>query len=99
MQRLLYLRGVTTLELDEGRCKGCRTCTRVCPHGVLEVDGGRARIVVRDACMECGACARNCSTGALSVDSGVGCASALMRSAITGSDEVCCGPNDGASCC
>ncbi len=98
MRRLTYLKGVTTLEQDPGRCKGCRTCTRVCPHGVLAMAGGRAVIAVRDACMECGACARNCPEGALSVDTGVGCAAALIKASLGGKQEACCGPECGPSC-
>jgi hypothetical protein len=42
--------------------------------------------------MECGACQLNCPTGALKVDSGVGCAYAIIWSALTGRDDLsCCG--------
>jgi ferredoxin len=43
-----------------------------------------------DACMECGACAMNCPTGAISVEAGVGCAAAVIMSALRGDKQVCC---------
>lgn len=80
MKDYKYVSGVATLELDESKCTGCGTCTKVCPHRVLEVTGGKAKIVDKDACMECGACALNCPAAALSVRPGVGCASAIIVS-------------------
>lgn len=82
---------VNTLEYDETKCTGCRTCTEVCPHRVFEMDQGKASLARREACMECGACALNCSAGAISVDSGVGCAAAMIWSALRGKKEVSCG--------
>ena len=73
-----HIDGVVTLRLDDGKCTGCGECTRVCPHGVFEMQRSKARIVRRDACIECGACANNCPPGALSVDAGVGCATAML---------------------
>jgi NAD-dependent dihydropyrimidine dehydrogenase PreA subunit len=91
---LRYLRNVVTLKYNDARCIGCGRCIDVCPHAVFVMDGKRARIVDRDACMECGACAKNCPTMAVSVDSGVGCASALIKGALTGANvncDCCCG--------
>ena len=90
MSRTEYLRDVVTLELDEGKCSGCRTCTEVCPHGVWAIEHKRARIVARDSCMECGACATNCADGAISVRSGVGCASAVINGAFGRKADCCC---------
>lgn len=96
MQKMRYIDNVVTLRLDETTCIGCGMCPRVCPHGVLELSGGKARIVLRDLCMECGACARNCPVAALSVKAGVGCASAIIHSWLTGEEPNCdCG---GSSC-
>jgi len=86
---LRYIEGVVTLELDRSACNGCRMCTMVCPHGVFEMVEGRARIADRDACIECGACVRNCAAGALSVDPGVGCAAAVIKGWLTGSEPTC----------
>ena len=49
--------------------------------------------------MECGACQQNCPTGAISVESGVGCAEAMIWSALTGRKEVTCGCDESSSCC
>ena len=98
MAELRYLRGVVSLKLDDEKCTGCGMCLSVCPHAVFEVASGEARIVDRDACMECGACALNCPAEALSVQSGVGCAAAVINSALRGT-EACCGPSDDEPCC
>jgi NAD-dependent dihydropyrimidine dehydrogenase PreA subunit len=89
---LCYLPDVATLELDEDRCNGCRVCQEVCPHGVFVMEDRKARIVDLDACIECGACAINCQPGALTVHAGVGCASAIIKGWLTGSEPTCdCG--------
>ncbi len=82
MLELRYLKNVTTLRLDAERCTGCRMCQKVCPHAVFGFENSRALIRRRDACMECGACARNCRDGAITVQAGVGCANAVINSAI-----------------
>ena len=85
-----YLVNVTTLELREHRCTGCGMCVGVCPHAVLVMDNGRARIDERDACMECGACAKNCPADAIYVQAGVGCAQAVINSALGRKNASCC---------
>jgi len=92
MSSLRYLTNVVTLQLDEQKCIGCGLCSVVCPHGVLEVADRKARIIDRDACIECGACAGNCPVEALRVNAGVGCASAIIHSWLTGEEPNCdCG--------
>jgi len=90
MERFAYLRDVVTLALDQDKCVGCGICLIVCPHEVLSMNNGNVRIENRDLCMECGACARNCPTEAVSVQAGVGCAAAVINSALG---------RDGSSCC
>ncbi len=90
MGKLVYLRNVVTLQLDQGTCCGCAMCTAVCPRGVFEMSRKRARIADRDSCIECGACARNCPEGAVSVQVGVGCASAVINSALGRTSACCC---------
>jgi len=49
-------------------------------------------LCARNACIECGACARNCPVTALTVKAGVGCASAIIHSWLTGEEPNCdCG--------
>jgi len=92
-----YLKNVTTLAYDIEKCEGCGLCAEVCPHGVFEVKGKRARIVDRDSCMECGACVMNCPAEAIAVNAGTGCAAAIILSWFTGK-EPSCGCGD-VECC
>ena len=90
MGRLVYLRDVVTLKLVEGKCVGCGMCLSVCPHAVLKLIDGNIEIRDRDACMECGACTQNCPVKAVSVRSGVGCAAAVINSALGRKSSSCC---------
>jgi NAD-dependent dihydropyrimidine dehydrogenase PreA subunit len=105
MDRLIYLRDVVTLRLDQKKCTGCGICLLVCPHAVLSLTNGKIQIVNRDACMECGACAKNCPVEALGVRSGVGCAAAVINSMLGRKEASCCctidsneKPGDRAEC-
>ena len=93
-----YLKNVATLELNTGRCLGCGRCREVCPHAVFAMDENfKARIKDKDACMECGACAKNCPVRAITVESGVGCALAIIKGMLTGTEPSCgCSDDD---CC
>ncbi|MBW2303685.1 MAG: 4Fe-4S binding protein [Deltaproteobacteria bacterium] len=82
MANLIYLKDVVTLSLDEGKCTGCGMCLVVCPQEVLVRQNGKVWIGNRDACMECGACMRNCPFGAITVEAGVGCAAAVINTAL-----------------
>ncbi len=90
MGQLIYLKDVVTLELDHKKCVGCGMCALVCPHAVLGMNDGYAQIENRDACMECGACARNCPTEAVTVQAGVGCATAVINTALGRDSSSCC---------
>jgi NAD-dependent dihydropyrimidine dehydrogenase PreA subunit len=90
MGRLIYLKDVVTLSLNEEKCAGCGTCAVVCPHKVFRLNNGKVAIVDRDACMECGACATNCPTEAITVQSGVGCAAAVINAALGRNNSSCC---------
>ena len=98
MAGLRYLEDVVTLRFDVEKCTGCQLCTMVCPHGVFEMDGNRARIVDLGACMECGACQRNCAFGAIDVKSGTGCAAAIIASWFN-NGVVECGPGGAGPAC
>ena len=90
---------VNTLAYDASLCVNCGMCIAVCPLGVFAMGAEAVAVARPEACMECGACQQNCPTGAVKVDSGVGCAYALIRSALTGKSESnCCGDND-TTCC
>jgi ferredoxin len=90
MKQLTYLKDVTTLKVFEEKCVGCGMCMTVCPHEVLNLPNGKVQIVNRDACMECGACAQNCPTNAIAVKAGVGCAAAVINSALGRKKAACC---------
>jgi NAD-dependent dihydropyrimidine dehydrogenase PreA subunit len=80
-----------TLVYDSALCNGCGFCVSVCPHNVFEMDGRVAKLANPHACMECGACQINCVTQAITVESGVGCAAAMIQSALKGQKEPGCG--------
>jgi len=84
-----YLKNVVTLELNADKCIGCGMCEIVCPHRVFGIEARKAVMRDKDACMECGACALNCPVQAITVESGVGCAEAIIRGALTGSEPSC----------
>jgi NAD-dependent dihydropyrimidine dehydrogenase PreA subunit len=91
MKRLIYLKNVVTLKLNEEKCIGCGACVEVCPHAVIGMNGvNRAGIQDRDACIECGACSRNCPTEAVSVQAGVGCAAAVINTMLGRDPSSCC---------
>jgi ferredoxin len=90
MRRFIYIRDVTTLRLDPEKCVGCGMCLEVCPHEVFMKTNGRVSVTERDACMECGACMINCPTGAVTVSAGVGCAAAVINSALGRTSSSCC---------
>ena len=92
-----HLENVTTLSFSAGACTGCGKCTEVCPHGVFDMDGGKARVAQKDLCMECGACAVNCPANAIEVNAGVGCAAAIVKSWFSGKKPTC-GCSDSGCC-
>ncbi len=89
---LRYLEDVVTLQLDVEACNGCGMCAIVCPHGVFDIQEGKAVIVDLNACIECGACAINCPVEAIRVQTGAGCASGVLLG-LLGRDNEC------SSCC
>lgn len=78
-----------TLKFDPDKCVNCDMCIIVCPHAVFARNGD-VYVDSHDDCMECGACLLNCPTDAIEVDAGVGCAAAMMWSAIKGEKEESC---------
>lgn len=95
-----YLKNVARLKLDIDKCTGCGKCVEVCPHQVFAKRNRKVEIIDKDRCMECGACAVNCPLHALEVKPGVGCASAIIKSWLTGSEPSCgCSSDDSSGCC
>ncbi len=90
MKSLIYLKDVVTLQLDHDKCVGCGMCLIVCPHAVFSMNNGKARVENRDACMECGACAQNCPAEVVRVQAGVGCAAAVINTALGRESSSCC---------
>lgn len=99
---LKYLTNVATLTLNREACTGCGMCLIVCPHRIFGMEDRKAAIKDRDLCMECGACMMNCPEGAITVEKGVGCANAIIRGKLKGTEPDCgCGGSNGSgsSCC
>jgi ferredoxin len=59
------LHAQTRLALLRERCNGCGLCVRLCPLGVLALDGDCAHIEHPEACIACAACAIQCPHEAL----------------------------------
>jgi len=98
MRKFYYLKDVVTLRLDHDKCTGCGMCMKVCPHAVFELMDKKAVIADRDACMECGACALNCPVEALQVKAGVGCAAAVIKGRLSGTQPTCGGTDVSCQC-
>lgn len=94
-----YLKNVSSLLLNEKACTRCGMCLNVCPHNVLAKQADKIAIVDKDACMECGACVKNCPFAALSVQYGVGCAAAVIKGILTGSEPSCDCSGSDSDCC
>lgn len=92
-----YLKNVSTLTMESAKCIGCGKCLEVCPHHVFVMSKGKSLLADQDSCIECGACVKNCPVKALAVNPGVGCASAIIKGWLTGT-EPSCDCSDG-SCC
>ena len=94
-----YLKNVVTLKLNADRCTGCGRCIEVCPHNVFELKDKKAVMINRDSCIECGACEKNCPFYAIEVRPGVGCASAIIKGWLTGTEPTCGCSDDSSGCC
>lgn len=97
--RAYYLKNVSTLKMESEKCTGCGTCIEVCPQHVFSMRKGKSVIADKDRCMECGACVKNCPFNALEVKPGVGCASAIIKGWLTGTEPSCDCSGGSDSCC
>lgn len=82
------------IALARDKCDGCRTCTKVCPHGVLAMRDRKAYLADELACIECAACQLNCANNAIAVTKGTGCLVAIVRDDILKLDQ-----HKSADCC
>jgi len=99
-KKLKYLDNVATLSYNAEKCIGCGRCEEVCPHRVFEIENRKAFITDKNLCMECGACALNCPVKAIEVNPGVGCAAAIIKGWLTGSEPSCdCSSDSNGGCC
>lgn len=97
---LKYYKNVVTLNLTQEKCIGCEMCLEVCPHGVFSLKDHTAVLSDKDSCIECGACKKNCPSGAIQVKAGVGCASAVIKGILRGTEPTCdCSGEIGGNCC
>ncbi|GEA15845.1 4Fe-4S ferredoxin [Moorella sp. E308F] len=53
-------------EVDEEKCKACRTCERVCPVLAIKVENGKA-VVNPERCRGCAACEQRCPDYAITM--------------------------------
>lgn len=85
------------INFDQGKCRGCGVCPKVCPHGVISLVGKKAVPVNLEKCIECGACQLNCDWEAIKVTKGTGCLVAIIKEDILKIKGKGCGCGDG--CC
>jgi NAD-dependent dihydropyrimidine dehydrogenase PreA subunit len=76
---MIYIKNVSTLQLDKSKCISCKNCIHVCPHRVFNINKNQVFIENINACIECGGCQMNCPVEAIQVDKGVGCATAIIQ--------------------
>ncbi|EPR43472.1 protein of unknown function DUF362 [Desulfovibrio sp. X2] len=56
-----------TANIDEAKCKGCRSCLKECANGALEFDlESKKTRVVAETCVGCGRCLGSCNFDAIS---------------------------------
>ena len=93
-----YLKNTAQLKYDKQKCTGCGMCIEVCPHGVFKMVNKKVEITDKDLCMECGACQKNCPFDAIDVRAGVGCAYAVLKGKVQGTEPTCGCSNDRGCC-
>ncbi len=67
------------IELNKDKCVKCFLCSYVCPHGVIEMNGGEAELTYAERCVSCGACQLNCPSGAICVTKKTGCVITIIK--------------------
>jgi len=51
---------------DESKCNGCGECVEICPQGVIEMEGDKAKWANPEECIGCESCLEVCEPGAIS---------------------------------
>lgn len=52
------------LSVDNGKCRGCRECVRVCQTDAVRIVNGKA-VIDPSKCVECGRCVEICPVNAI----------------------------------
>jgi len=55
------------VKIIENFCKGCGICVAFCPTQVLEMEGGKAKVVHPEKCIACNFCELRCPDFAIAV--------------------------------
>jgi len=64
--RTELLNGYRELYYEHGKCRGCKSCTEICPQGVWEMGADKKAVFAkREKCTACRACLKQCDTGAI----------------------------------
>jgi len=56
------------IRIDGEKCNGCGECVIACTEGVIEIIGGKAKVVKEEVCDGLGHCLPLCPTGAISIE-------------------------------
>ncbi|MHC1566312.1 MAG: ferredoxin family protein [Candidatus Syntropharchaeia archaeon] len=55
----------SNIRIVADKCSGCGRCVELCPVGVLEMEGEKAKVVAVELCHECGTCFHICPEEAI----------------------------------
>jgi len=58
---------IVEIEINEKWCKGCEICVDVCPHDVLVMENGIAKVKDLESCTACNRCELQCPDFAIVV--------------------------------
>lgn len=56
------------IEVNAYWCKGCEICVAYCPKNVLEMEGGKVKVVRPEDCIKCMLCELRCPDFAITVE-------------------------------